>query len=127
MTARRSTPQRAAIAAALDEQETFVSAQTLHARLRDGGSPVGLATVYRTLQQLAEDGLADVLRTDDGEAQYRRCSEGHHHHLVCRTCGRTEEIEDPEVGAWAAKVAGAHGFTDVEHQVELFGTCAGCR
>jgi Fur family ferric uptake transcriptional regulator len=122
----RATRQRAAVAAALDEVDDFRSAQDLHDLLRHRGEAVGLTTVYRTLQSLADAGEVDVLRTDDGEAVYRRCSSGHHHHLVCRCCGRTVEVEEATVERWAEKVAGEHGFTDVIHTVEVFGTCADC-
>ncbi|MCI2240132.1 transcriptional repressor [Paenibacillus sp. TRM 82003] len=125
--ARRSTRQRSAVSALLDEADAFLSAQELHARLRERGESIGLATVYRALQALAEDGDVDVLRTDEGgEAVYRRCSTGHHHHLVCRSCGRTVEVEGPTVESWARRVGAAHGFTQVEHVVEVFGVCAEC-
>ena len=123
---RRPTRQRAAVAAALAEADEFRSAQELHARLREAGDPVGLATVYRSLQAMAADGEIDMLRTDDGEAVYRACSTGHHHHLVCRRCGRTVEVEGPSVESWAQRVSAEHGFTDVRHTVEIFGTCAEC-
>src|ERR1043165_2618069 len=88
----RATRQRAAVAAALDEVDEFRSAQDLHDMLKHKGDSVGLTTVYRTLQSLAEAGEVDVLRTSEGESVYRRCSSGHHHHLVCRTCGATGEV-----------------------------------
>jgi Fur family ferric uptake transcriptional regulator len=124
--APRSTRQRAAVAAVLDELPDFHSAQDLHAMLRERGARVGLTTVYRTLQTLADTGEVDVLRRVDGEAVYRRCSTGHHHHLVCRNCGRTEEVEGPAVERWADRVAAEHGFVDVSHTLEIFGTCAPC-
>jgi Fur family transcriptional regulator, ferric uptake regulator len=125
--ARRSTKQRSAVSAVLDEADAFLSAQDLHATLRARGENVGLATVYRALQVLAEDGDVDVLRTDEGgEAVYRRCSTGHHHHLVCRRCGKTVEVEGPAVEAWAKRVGADHGFTAVQHVVEVFGVCARC-
>ena len=123
---RRPTRQRAAVAALLAGTGEFRSAQELHALLRAGGDKVGLATVYRNLQAMAADGEIDMLRTDDGEAVYRACSTGHHHHLVCRDCGRTVEVEGPTVEAWATRVSAEHGFTDVHHTLEIFGTCAGC-
>jgi Fur family ferric uptake transcriptional regulator len=122
----RATPQRAAIEALLAQTEDFTSAQDIHARLKQGGSRVGLSTVYRTLQGLAESGEVDVLRPTGGEALYRRCSTGHHHHLVCRECGRTLEVEGPAVEAWAARTAATHGFVDVTHHLEVFGTCPDC-
>jgi Fur family ferric uptake transcriptional regulator len=125
-TTRRPTRQRAAVAAVLADNDEFRSAQELHAILREGGDKVGLATVYRNLQAMAAEGEIDMLRTDDGEAVYRACSTGHHHHLVCRVCGRTVEVEGPTVEAWANKVSAEHGFTDVHHTLEIFGTCGTC-
>ncbi|MGZ4614126.1 MAG: Fur family transcriptional regulator [Actinomycetes bacterium] len=122
----RSTRQRAAVSAVLDELDDFRSAQDLHAMLRQRGEGIGLTTVYRTLQALSDAGEIDVLRTDDGEAVYRRCSTGHHHHLVCRGCGRTVEVEGPAVERWADRVATENGFVDVSHTLEVFGTCATC-
>ncbi|GAB2612286.1 transcriptional repressor [Streptomyces capparidis] len=122
----RATRQRAAVASALEEVDEFRSAQELHDLLKHRGDSVGLTTVYRTLQSLADAGEVDVLRTDEGEAMYRRCSRGHHHHLVCRSCGRTVEVEGPAVEKWADTVAAEHGFVDVAHTLEIFGTCASC-
>jgi len=125
-TRRRPTRQQAAVSAALQEVPEFSSAQELHTRLREAGEKVGLATVYRTLTGMVEAGEVDVLRTDEGEAIYRMCSTGHHHHLVCRECGSTVEIEGPAVERWADQVAAEHGFSDVAHTLEIFGTCAEC-
>src|SRR6201990_91778 len=129
MTARageRSTRQRAAIASLLDTLDDFRSAQELHDELRQRGENIGLTTVYRTLQSMSAAGLLDTLRTDTGESVYRRCSEHHHHHLVCRSCGTTVEVKGKQVEAWAAEVARKHGFSDVSHTIEIFGTCTQC-
>ena len=127
-TARRPTRQRAAVEALLVDIDDFMSAQNLHARLRAKGQNVGLATVYRTLQAMATDGDVDMVRTADGEAVYRQCSTGHHHHhLVCRSCGRTVEVQGPAVESWADKVSAEHGFSDVQHTLEIVGTCADCQ
>lgn len=123
----RSTRQKRALAAALEASDTFRSAQELHSELRARGENVGLTTVYNQLRTLAESGEVDVLRSTEGESLYRRCAtDDHHHHLVCRRCGRTVEVEGPEVERWAAKVAQRHGFVQVSHTVEVFGTCPGC-
>jgi Fur family ferric uptake transcriptional regulator len=123
----RSTRQRAAISALLESLDDFRSAQELHDELRARGENIGLTTVYRTLQAMADAGLVDTLRADTGESVYRLCSEHHHHHLVCRDCGRTVEIGDREVETWAAGVAAEHGFSDVSHTIEIFGSCGDCR
>ncbi len=123
---QRNTRQRAAVLDMLDSLTQFTSAQDIHARLRDAGSTVGLTTVYRTLQSLADASQVDVIRTDDGEAMYRRCTTDHHHHLVCRRCGRTIEIDSPPVESWADEVAARHGFSDINHTLEIYGNCSAC-
>lgn len=108
----------------------FRSAQDVYGVLRAGGGSVGLSTVYRHLQSLVDQGVVDVIHTPEGEATYRYCGdtpEGHHHHhLVCRQCGRTEEIEGRAVERWAGEVAAKHGYAEVDHTVELFGVCPIC-
>ncbi|MEE1622202.1 Fur family transcriptional regulator [Zafaria sp. Z1313] len=124
---QRVTRQRLAVGSALGELEDFVTAQELHRWLQDRGEKVSLATVYRILQSMTDDGLLDVLRAVDGEASYRRCAaEHHHHHLVCRSCGKAVEVEAPAVEAWAARVAAEHGFTEPSHTVEIYGLCPDC-
>nr|KGA07791.1 MAG: peptide ABC transporter substrate-binding protein [actinobacterium acMicro-1] len=124
---RRNTRQRDAVAAALAHSAGFVSAQTLHGRLKAEGDTLGLATVYRNLASLVEDDRADVLASPEGENLYRACSSsGHHHHLICRVCGKTVEIEADAVEEWAQAVASTHGFTDAHHVVDVFGNCASC-
>ena len=123
---KRNTWQREAVREALGTSEGFVSAQVLHAHLRSAGSSIGLATVYRALSTLEEEGEADTLR-QDGESLYRACTPGtHHHHLICRSCGTTVEIEADAVEVWAQNVAAEHGFTQPEHVVDVFGYCAAC-
>ena len=126
-TQRRNTSQRAAITAVLGETGEFISAQDLHIALRGAGSSIGLATVYRALQDMAAGGDLDTVRNAGGEVLYRQCAERvHHHHLVCRSCGRTEEVEAPGVELWARAVAEQHGYVEIDHQVELFGLCGDC-
>jgi Fur family ferric uptake transcriptional regulator len=127
VTGVRSTRQRSAIAELLSGSEEFRSAQDLHDQLKASGQSIGLTTVYRNLQALADAGQVDVLRTDTGESVYRHCSSGHHHHhLVCRNCGTTVEVQADAVEQWAAEVANAHGFSDISHTVEVFGLCGAC-
>ena len=123
----RPTRQRRAVMEALDTVADFRSAQEIHELLAERGDEVGLATVYRTLQLLAEHGQVDVLRSSDGEAAYRRCSGTHHHHLVCRSCGATVEVEGPAVERWADGIAAEHGYAEVSHTLEIFGVCSRCR
>ena len=125
---RRTTRQRTAVLAVLDTLDSFRSAQQIHSELATRGESVGLSTVYRCLTALAADGDVDTLLRDDGETVYRRCTGAkHHHHLVCRACGATVEVEGPAVERWAEKVAAEHGYDEVSHTLEIFGRCAACR
>ena len=122
----RPTRQRRAVIEAMASFDDFRSAQEIHDLLTRRGDAVGLATVYRTLQLLADAGEVDLLRTEGGETIYRRCSDSHHHHLVCRSCGATVEVEGPTVERWTRAIAEEHGYADVSHSLEIFGTCPAC-
>ncbi|WP_082156385.1 Fur family transcriptional regulator [Cellulomonas sp.] len=111
----------------MDELADFRSAQQIHALLVQRGEDIGLATVYRTLGAMATSGEFDVLRTASGETLYRRCErQGHHHHLVCRSCGRAVEVQASAFESLVASLSDETGFVDVSHTLELFGTCATC-
>ncbi len=126
-TVKRTTRQGAAVEDVLRRVDGFRTAQQIHADLGAHGHRVGLTTVYRHLNVLADEGRADVVHTDDGESAFRLCGERenltHHHHVVCRVCGRSEEVSDPKVEAWAERVAAAAGYTDITHTLEVFGLC----
>ena len=125
---QRSTRQRAAVASVVRDVDGFRSAQDLHAMLTARGEHVGLTTVYRSLQAMAEVGEIDVLVGSDGQSLYRRCGQrsGHHHHLVCRECGLTVEVKGPTVERWTHAIAEQHGFSEVSHTLDVFGVCADC-
>ncbi|GAC57159.1 putative Fur family transcriptional regulator [Gordonia hirsuta DSM 44140 = NBRC 16056] len=126
LTGQRTTRQRAAIADLLTRSDEFLSAQQLHDLLVERGDSIGLTTVYRNLQALVDAGQVDAIWDGSGETRYRHCSDGHHHHLVCRKCGSTVEIQAETVDTWAATVAETHGFQDIAHTVEIFGLCPAC-
>ena len=123
----RNTRQRTAVINVLSEIDTFASAKEIHRELENRDLQVGLTTVYRTLQSLAEIEAVDVLHMATGETLYRQCvSPHHHHHLVCTQCGRTEEIDGGSVETWAKQVAEQHGFQLTGHDAEIYGLCPDC-
>jgi Fur family ferric uptake transcriptional regulator len=126
--ARKRTRQGEAVLRAVQESDGFRSAQDIHAQMRTAGDRVGLTTVYRHLQLLADDRVIDALHLDDGQIAYRYCTTGyHHHHVVCRRCGTSVEIDCPDIDDWAARAAKKVGFTAPSHRVEVFGTCRDCQ
>lgn len=125
--ASRNTAQRQAITKLIGAIPEFVSAQELHDKLTESGEKIGLATVYRTLATLAEEGRIDALRSDS-ETLYRACdTDHHHHHIVCTQCGRTVEVSAQLVEQWTQKVAQEAGFTVTSHTLEIWGLCAQCQ
>ena len=122
-----TTKAQRAVLSVLDTSSRFLSAQDIHASLRQTGSTVGLTSVYRALQSLADDGALDVLRTGNGETTFRRCdTDAHHHHFVCRVCGATVEVEAPGLERWLAGTAREHEFAVEKHTLEVVGVCRSC-
>lgn len=127
MVMQRKTKQRDAIMAIMADETDFRSAQQVHTALVVAGQTVGLATVYRNLQALTKAGELDSLRSEDGETLYRRCAKRrHHHHLVCRNCGYTVDIQDDQLEQWIGKIARRYRFSDIEHMADVFGLCESC-
>jgi Fur family ferric uptake transcriptional regulator len=123
---RRNTWQKTAVLEQLSNTDEFVSAQELHQKISQSGKKLGLTTVYRALTEMVEQGMADSLSISDGEMRYRICTPEHHHHLICRVCGKTVEFDMPGFEELALEVAKANGFTELSHEIELFGVCKDC-
>src|SRR2546423_13727699 len=118
----------AAVVELLGRQNCCLSAQEIFDRLRKARRPVGIASVYRALEALAE--LRPVKRVDagDGIARFEPApADGdHHHHLVCRDCGKVEAFSDTRLERAIDRVAGGLGYSVDEHEVVLVGACADC-
>ena len=126
MSERRNTWQKTAVLEQLSNTDEFVSAQELHQKISQSGKKLGLTTVYRALTEMIEQGMADSLSISDGEMRYRICTPEHHHHLICKVCGKTVEFDMPGFEELALQVAKANGFTELSHEIELFGVCKDC-
>ncbi|MDR1633704.1 MAG: transcriptional repressor [Bifidobacteriaceae bacterium] len=125
--ARRASKAREMVLDGLRQAQAFRSAQSLHMELRAAGHAIGLATVYRNLQILAEDALVDQVRVEGAEALYRVCAQdGHHHHVICRSCGRSAAVTGPDFEVWADRVATQAGYSEVRHSLEISGICRQC-
>jgi Fur family ferric uptake transcriptional regulator len=123
----RPTPQRVGVLAELMRERDDATAQQLHDRLRARGNRLGLATVYRTLNALADEGVIDALSHRPGELCYRWCGDEHHHHLVCSGCHRVVELGGCKLDPWLECVSMEHGFVATGHLLEVAGICAACR
>jgi Fur family transcriptional regulator, ferric uptake regulator len=121
----RMTRQRGAVLEAIRRGPRSFTATELYDRARRREPTLGLATVYRTIELLRR---SDAIRPLAGSsrAEYVRCSPGHHHHLICLSCGSVEET-DLCAAPPAAELRRRHGFTPASHELDVFGTCADCR
>lgn len=123
----RPTRQRLLVLEALAAEPHDATAQELHARLRKRGEGVGLATVYRTLSLLSRQHVVDELSHRASESCFRLCAPGHHHHLVCISCHRVEELDDCMLDEWLTSASRSRGFSATSHTLEVSGVCADCR
>jgi Fur family ferric uptake transcriptional regulator len=119
---------RRAVVELLGRQNCCMSAQDIHERLRRARRPVGIASVYRALETLADLRLVKRIDAGDGVARFEpeRPDGDHHHHLVCRDCGKVEAFSDDRLERAIDRVAGGLGYSVDAHEVVLTGACADC-
>lgn len=127
----RSTKPRRAVIEAFVRQRRYATARELHAKLTaareaSGSAPVGLATVYRTLEVLRELGAASEQAQPHGEMSYLFCPIEHHHHAVCTKCGRVDDVPCASIARFESALAHELRFTLTQHRMEFFGICRSC-
>lgn len=124
----KSTRQREVILEEFLSVGSHLSTEELYLRLRRKNPRIGYATVHRTLKLFAECGIAEQRHFGDGQARYEASDlDEHHDHLICTSCGKIVEFEDPRIEQLQDEVARQHGFSIVRHRLELYGCCASCR
>jgi Fur family transcriptional regulator, ferric uptake regulator len=125
----RAGGARNAVIDYLASHDCCVSAQELHDGLRAEGRAVGIASVYRAVEQLAALRLVHKVDLADGVTRFEPALPGgeHHHHLVCGGCGKVETFDDVPLERALTRVAGARGYDLEQHDVVLHGSCGDCR
>ena len=123
-----ATRPRERIFAILRGSRRFFSAAEVHRALEQQQAKVALSTVYRTLEHLREKGEATSRVDGEGEATYMLCEpEHHHHHAICKTCGRVEDVDCAAMEQFADALRSSHGFELDDHAMEFYGRCSGCK
>ncbi|OGW34626.1 MAG: transcriptional repressor [Nitrospirae bacterium GWD2_57_9] len=125
----KSTSQRDKILAVFVEAGRHLSAEELYARIKKVHPGIGYATVYRTLKLLAEAGMAEERRFEDGftRYEYKTSEGGHHDHLICTRCRAIVEFENERIEALQQDVARNNGFLVQSHKLEIYGLCSACQ
>jgi Fur family ferric uptake transcriptional regulator len=121
------TRPREQIAEILNANKQYLTAAEIHTRLTKTGHKVALSTVYRTLDHLLGKGQVNARTDADGETAYISCAGAHHHHAICRTCGKVEDVDCGAIDAFAESLRADNGFQLEDHAMEFFGTCKACR
>lgn len=125
----RAGAARVAVIEVLGGQSCCLTAQEIYDQLRDEARPVGLASIYRTLDQLSSDGSLQKIELGAGITRYEpvRTEEEHHHHLVCDACGKVEAFADDRLERALHRVETETGYRVAAHDVVLRGACSDCR
>ncbi len=122
----RLTEPRRSLAGLIADRDGHFTAAELVSAARARRLGVGRATVFRTLEVLAELGVVERLDLPNGDHAYVGCEPTHHHHVVCSRCGRTSEIDDAGLRSMTGDVERSTGFRVDTHRLELFGVCPTC-
>lgn len=123
----KSTKQRDIILDCFLSCQQHLTTEELYLKLKTDNPNIGFATVYRTLKLFAESGIAREIQFGDGQTRYEHMHAGEHHdHLVCTRCGAIVEFENETIEKLQSEVAAQHGFTIMNHKLELYGFCGKC-
>jgi Fur family ferric uptake transcriptional regulator len=125
-TGRRLTGPRRRMAELLDRRRGTFTAADLLDEADLGGPPIGRATVFRALELFTELGLLERIDLPSGEHAYVVCEPAHHHHVVCRNCAQSVEVEDSGLQSVVSEIARRSGYVIDTHRLELFGLCPAC-
>lgn len=125
----KSTSQRDMILKVFVAAGRHLSAEELYVRIKKIHPRIGFATIYRTLKLLAEAGMAEERRFEDGftRYEYKASDGGHHDHLICTRCGEIVEFENERIEALQEDVARKKGFRVQSHKLEIYGLCRACQ
>jgi len=124
----KDTAPRRALSRLIADQHGHFTAADLLADAHAKKLKVGRATVFRTLDLLAEQGALERLDLPSGEHAYVACApQEHHHHVVCRSCGASAEVEDSGLQAVVRNIGAESGYQIDAHRLELYGLCPACQ
>lgn len=124
---QRLTPQRLMVLDAIRAAHGHHTAEVIYERVRQAYPYVNLATIYRALAWLKEQGLVSETDLGSGQTEYEYLGEPRHHHLICLRCGRMAEFEDDLVAPLAATIQERYGFLPRLDHLAIFGACRACR
>ena len=122
----RLTPQRMIVLEAVEASDHHISAEEIHTKAHARYPYMNISTVYRTLELLKELGLVAETDLGGGRLVYHPAGKAHHHHLVCRKCGKVQDIDEAVFEHLRDEIRQKYGFDAVFEHMGIFGTCESC-
>ncbi len=123
----RLTPQRILVLKTIYHADNHISAEEIYEQLHDRFPYINKSTIYRILELLSGLKLVTESNLGDGCIRYHAAIKGHHHHLICRICGKVIDLEESTLGPLKASMLRDYGFdADLRHMV-ISGVCSDCR
>jgi Fur family ferric uptake transcriptional regulator len=121
------TPQRLAVVQAITSSQDSLTPATIYGKVQPAYPNIGLVTVYRTLEILAELGLICELHGGGICRSYTTSLPEHHHHLICSGCGTVVDFTQHHLGGLESSLSKQSGFRIDGHLLEFFGLCPACQ
>ena len=123
----RMTPQRIMIVEAIENSDKHISAEDIYTQVAAKYPNVNVSTVYRTLELLEELGLVTKTEMGIGRIMYHPLEKGHHHHLVCRTCGNVIDLDESALNPLKESILRDYQFTAELRHLGILGLCVNCK
>jgi Fur family ferric uptake transcriptional regulator len=122
-----ATSTRKAISDLLGTERRYLTAGEIYRQLKSSNPKLALSTVYRTLELLEELGTVSSRTGPNGESGYVYCTDEHHHHAICRSCGHVDEVDCDAMDRFRNALLANQAFVLDDHSIEFYGLCAACR
>lgn len=112
----------------LTKENWHFTAEELFSAVRKKDKDIGMATIYRTLELMQNLNIVHVLDFNDDSRKYEiYLEETHHHHLICKNCGKLIEFSDQDINYFESELEEKYGFEITEHKLRFYGYCNKCK
>ena len=123
----KATPTRVAVLQFLESTEQPVDVNAIISYLKKRNVDVDPATIFRMMHDFLQKGITKQIQFQEGKARYELSNKRHHHHLICESCGKIEEVEGDFLKQMEEEIYKDKKFKVKDHSLEFFGLCADCQ
>lgn len=123
----RATPARIAVMNFLEKANQPVDVNSIIEYLKVEGIKTDPATVFRIMNTLTQKGITIPIEFQEGKMRYELAGKAHHHHLVCESCGKIEDVSTSIIPTVEKEIQKKQNFLIKRHSLEFFGLCQDCQ